>query len=58
MPEYCIYAVGDDGRLVVGENVVCADDQEASEKAKQAANYHDVELWEGGRFIVRVLHKG
>jgi hypothetical protein len=57
MSEYRIYTVGDDGHFVACEDIVCANDQEATEKARQAAPYHDVELWEGTRFIVRVLHK-
>jgi hypothetical protein len=58
MPEYRIYTVRHDGHLVAGEDIVCANDQEATERARQAAKYHDVELWDGGRFIVRVLHAG
>jgi hypothetical protein len=58
MPNYRIYVVGPDGHFLAGEYVVCADDQEATEKAKQAADGHDVELWERDGFIVRVLHKG
>jgi hypothetical protein len=55
MPEYRIYLVGLDGS---GEHVECADDQEATEKAKQAVDGHDVELWLGTRFIVRIAHEG
>jgi hypothetical protein len=55
---YRIYRVSQDGHFLSAEDVECADDQEATKKARQGADHHDVELWERDRFIVRVLHKG
>jgi hypothetical protein len=53
MPEYRIYVVGSDGHFARVDTVECADDQEATQKALQAADGHDVELWERGRFVAR-----
>ena len=35
------------------EIVECADDQEATHKALQAVDGHNVELWELSRFVAR-----
>jgi hypothetical protein len=55
MPDYRIYAVGSDGRLIAVEDLGCADDQEAIKKATQAAKGSDIELREGERCVVRLL---
>jgi hypothetical protein len=57
MPAFRIYTVGLDGHFVDAKDVECADDQEAIKKAQQAADGHDVELWERGRFITRLAAK-
>jgi hypothetical protein len=43
MPDYRIYAVGSDGRLVAVEDLDFADDQEAIKKATQAAKGSGIE---------------
>jgi hypothetical protein len=51
MPEYRAYIVGSDGHFVDAVHLVCADDAEASEKAKRLVNGHAVELWQLDRKI-------
>jgi hypothetical protein len=55
MPDYRIYAVGSDGRLIAVKDLDCADDQEAIKKATQAAKGSGIELREGERCVVRLL---
>jgi hypothetical protein len=55
MPTYRICTVGSDGSLVAGEDIECADDQEAIEKASQAAKDNGIELWQRDRFVIQLL---
>jgi hypothetical protein len=57
MPEYRAYQVGLDGRIVGFEPMVCADDSEATERARRLVNGHDVELWSGERLVSTLKHK-
>jgi hypothetical protein len=57
MPEYRAYQVGLDGRFVGFEPLVCADDNEATERARRLVNGHDVELWNGERLVSTLKHK-
>ncbi len=54
MAQYRAYTVGNDGHSVGYEALVCDDDVEAIEKAKRLANGHDIELWSGDRFVIRL----
>jgi hypothetical protein len=54
--EYRAYLVGQDGHFVGYEPIICADDSEATEKAKRLVDGHDVELWSGPRLVVRLDH--
>jgi hypothetical protein len=54
MAQYRAYAVGIDGHFVGFEALVCADDAEAIEKAKRLVDGHDIELWSGDRFLIRL----
>jgi hypothetical protein len=54
MPAYRIYTIGRFGHFSSAEDIECADDQEAIQKAQQAVNVCDVELWEQRRFIARL----
>ena len=49
MPGYRFCTVGSDGRFIAGEDIECADDQEAIKKATQAAKGSVIELWERDR---------
>jgi hypothetical protein len=55
MPGYRIYTVGSDGSFTAGEDIECADDQEAIEKAAQAAKDSSIELWQRDRCVVQLL---
>jgi hypothetical protein len=57
MAEYRTYTVGLDGHFVRSQALICADDAEAIEKAKRFVDGHDIELWSGDRFIIRLIPK-
>jgi hypothetical protein len=57
LTEYRAYIVGLDGRFMGFEPLICADDAEATEKARRLVDGHDVELWSGERFVTRLRHK-
>ena len=54
MAEYRAYTIGIDGHIVGFEALVCADDVEAINGAKRLVDGHDIELWNGARFIIRL----
>lgn len=49
--EYRAYIMGADGHILNRIDLLCADDDEAKERAKQLVDGHDVELWQMGRKI-------
>jgi hypothetical protein len=51
MPEYRAYKIGSEGHFFEAVPLVCADDAEAMEKAKQLVTGNDVELWERTRKV-------
>jgi hypothetical protein len=55
--EYRAYIVGNDGHFESFRAFVCNDDSDAVVWAKQLVDGHDVELWSGERFVVRLDHK-
>jgi hypothetical protein len=57
LPTYRIYTIGRYGHFSSAEDIECADDQEAVQKAQQAVCVCDIELWEQRRFIARLLSK-
>jgi hypothetical protein len=54
MAEYRAYTLGSDGHFVGFEALICADDVEAIEKVKRLVDGHDIELWSGVRFVIRL----
>ena len=50
MNEYRAY-MDADGHILNRIDLVCVDDDEAKERAKQLVDGHDVELWQMGRKI-------
>ena len=56
MAEYRAYIVGDDGHFIGFEGMICYDDEEAIARAKQLLGNHDVEVWSGGRLVIRLRH--
>jgi hypothetical protein len=57
MAEYRAYTVGRDGHFIGFEPLICADDFEATERAKRLVDGHDIELWSGTRLVIRLKHK-
>jgi hypothetical protein len=57
MTNYRVYVIGIDGRFINAVQLDCADDKAAIESAKQFILDHDVELWSGDRFIIRLVPK-
>jgi hypothetical protein len=57
MAEYRVYLVDGDDCFYDVVPLICADDDEAMEKAKQLADGHDVELWQLDRKVARFDHK-
>ena len=54
MAEYRAYSVGYDGHFVGYEGFVACDDDEAIRNAKRLLCDHDIELWNGERFVMRL----
>jgi hypothetical protein len=54
MAEYRAYTVGVDGHFVGFKALVCADDVEAINEANRLVDGHDIELWSGDRFLIRL----
>lgn len=56
--EYRAYIVGEDGHFVGFEGFSSFDDGEAIETAKRLMDGHDVEVWSGPRFVVKLAKVG
>jgi hypothetical protein len=55
MPDYRAYPVDANGHVLgVAVVITCDSDEEAVEKTHPIVNGHDVELWDGARFVVRI----
>jgi hypothetical protein len=52
--DYRAYFVGSDGHFVRFVGLSCSNDAEAIEQAQRLIQDQDIELWSGGRFIVRL----
>ena len=55
MSHYRAY-FGNDGRIQKAVDLDCADDEAATESAKQLVDGHDVELWQGVRKLANFEH--
>ena len=51
MPSYYAYLIGVDGHIAKRVAIVCGDDEEAKDLAKQMVDGHAVELWQGACMI-------
>jgi hypothetical protein len=51
--EYRAYILDADGHIIGCVPLSCHDDVEARVKAKRLVDGHDIELWNGGRRVVR-----
>ena len=54
MVEYRVYEIGDDDHIVKSTPLVCRDDREAIEKAREFAGGRVIEIWSGERFVMRL----
>jgi hypothetical protein len=54
MAEYRVYAIGDDGHIVKSTPLICDDDSQAVQKAREFCEGHTLEIWSGERFVVRL----
>jgi hypothetical protein len=54
MPYYRAYLVDDNDSFVSFREVVSTDDVTAIEAAKRLVDSHAIELWEGGRIIIKL----
>jgi hypothetical protein len=54
MPEYRAYTIGPDGHIISSEPMICADDEEAIERARRLVEGHGIELWSGARLVARL----
>ena len=54
MPEYRAFIVGPHGHFQQAIEMVCVDDEEAIEQAKQYVDGHDVELWQLDRRVIQL----
>jgi hypothetical protein len=57
MPDYRVYILDSAGHFSDVISLQCADDNEATQKAKLLVDGHDVELWCRDRKIDRFPHK-
>ena len=55
--EYRVFTMGHDGHIKASRAFVCESDDDATVWAKQLVDGHDVELWCGERFVIRVEHR-
>jgi hypothetical protein len=54
MPEYRAYLVDTEGHFQGFEPLVCANDDEAIQKAQTLVDDCDIELWSGPRLVNRL----
>ena len=55
--EYQAYAIARDGQLMAVNALTCNDDRDAVAEAKRLARYSDIEVWNGDRFIIRLVRR-
>jgi hypothetical protein len=52
--EYRVFTMGYDGHIQASRAFVCDSDDDATLWAKQLVDGHDIELWSGERFVIRL----
>ena len=55
--EYRAYVMDHDGHIKASRAFVCDSDNDATVWAKQLVDGHDIELWSGERFVIRLDHR-
>jgi hypothetical protein len=54
MPDYRAYKIKNDHVAGVPTIITCDSDEQAIEAAKVLADGHDIELWDGPRFVIGI----
>jgi hypothetical protein len=54
MAEYRVYAIDGDGHIVKSTPLICDDDSQAVQKAKESCEGQTLEIWSGERFVARL----
>ncbi|MBN8991653.1 MAG: hypothetical protein J0H42_25730 [Rhizobiales bacterium] len=57
MQEYRAYMIDQDGNIQRRFDLICADEEDAENQAKQLVDGHDVELWRGDKRLAVFTHK-
>ena len=55
--EYRAYTLGHDDHITASRGFVFAGDDDAIVWANQLLDDHDMELWSGARFVIRLRHQ-
>jgi hypothetical protein len=58
MPEYRIYCINGENRVVSRHDFDVRDDLTAFEKAMELCGTYEVEIWEGARLVTRLAKDG
>ena len=58
MPRYRVYVLDDNGSVERTNAFECANDMDATQKAKQLFTGHTFELWQQHRFVTRINSDG
>jgi hypothetical protein len=53
--EYRVCTVGVDGHFTESKEMICRDDGEAVARAKRLIDGHDIEVWSGNRFVIKLI---
>lgn len=55
MPDYRVYPIDEKGHIVGSPKILtCDEEEEAVRKAKSLVNGHDIEVWQGNRYLGRL----
>jgi hypothetical protein len=57
MIEYRAYTLSSDDHITASRGFTSTSDTDAIVWAKQLIDGHDIELWSGDRFVIRLRHK-
>ena len=54
MPSFRAYTISKNRQVTVAPSVVCENDQDGLQQARQLVGEYEIELWDGPRFIARL----
>jgi hypothetical protein len=58
MSDYKLYCIGLDGHIEKRHDYFAPDDSAALDRAREICGPHEIEVWEGARFVTRVRADG